>query len=87
MCKKNDYLLISTCYSFVRTYRPLMRPRSRIKVKVTHQGQGQHQIEVISKERYSYAGGLHLNQMRSHQYGWLLKKYSFSIKLKLFCNY
>ena len=39
------------------------------KVKVTYQGQGQHQgqhqIEVIFKERYSYAGGLHLNQMRS----------------------
>ena len=27
--------------------------------------QGQHQIEVIFKERYSYTGGLHLNQMRS----------------------
>ena len=45
------------------------------EVKVTHQGQGhtsrsrlnqgQHQIEVIFKERYSYAGVLHLNQMRS----------------------
>ena len=45
------------------------------KVKVTYQGQGhpsrsrsnqgQHQIEVIFKERYCYAGGLHLNQMRS----------------------
>ena len=45
------------------------------EVKVTYQGkgytsrsrsnQGQHQIEVIFKERYSYAGGLHLNQMRS----------------------
>ena len=45
------------------------------KVKVTYQGQGhtsrsrsnqgQHQIEVIFKERYSYTGGLHLNQMRS----------------------
>ena len=44
-------------------------------VKVTYQGQGhtsrsmsnqgQHQIEVIFKERYSYAGGLHLNHMRS----------------------
>ena len=49
--------------------RPLKRSRSHIKVKVTHQGQGQHQgqhqIEVIFKERYSYAGGLHLNQMRS----------------------
>ena len=33
------------------------------KVKVTHQCQGQ--IKVISKERYSYTGGLHLNQMRS----------------------
>ena len=33
------------------------------EVKVTHQGQ--HQIEVIFKERYCYAGGLHLNQMRS----------------------
>ena len=33
------------------------------KVKVTHQGQGQ--IKVIFKERYSHAGGLHLNQMRS----------------------
>ena len=45
------------------------------EVKVTYQGQGhtsrsrsnqgQHQIEVIFKERYCYAGGLHLNQMRS----------------------
>ena len=39
------------------------------KVKVTYQGQGQikvkDQIEFIFKERYSYAGGLHLNQMRS----------------------
>ena len=45
------------------------------KVKVTYQGQGhasrsrsnqgQHQIEVIFWERYSYAGGLHLNQMHS----------------------
>ena len=42
-------------------------------VKVTYQGQGhtsrsnqgQGQIKVIFKERYSYAGGLHLNQMRS----------------------
>ena len=44
------------------------------EVKVTYQGQGhtsrsrsnqgQHQIEVIFKERYSYVGGLHLNQMR-----------------------
>ena len=31
------------------------------KVKVTHQGQ----IEVVFKERCFYAGGLHLNQMRS----------------------
>ena len=45
------------------------------EAKVTYQGQGhtsrsrsnqgQHQIEVIFRERYSYAGGLHLNQMRS----------------------
>ena len=61
--QKNDYALISTCYSFVCAYRPLIRSRSHIKVKVTHQGQDQ--IEVILKERYSYAGGLHLNQMRS----------------------
>ena len=33
-CAKNDYLIISTCYSFVWTYRPLMRSRSHIKVKV-----------------------------------------------------
>ena len=43
------------------------------EVKVTYQGQGHtsrsrsnqghHQIEVIFKERYSYAGGLHLNQI------------------------
>ena len=33
------------------------------KVKVTHQGQGQ--IMVIFKERCSYAGGLHSNQMHS----------------------
>ena len=68
-CAKNDYLLISTCYSFVCTFKVIK------KVKVTYQGQGhtsrsrsnqgQHQIEVIFKERYSYAGGLHLNQMRS----------------------
>ena len=67
--QKNDYLLISTCYSFVCTFKAIK------KVKVTYQGQGhtsrsrsyqgQHQIEVIFKERYSYAGGLHLNQMRS----------------------
>ena len=45
------------------------------KVMVTYQGQGhssssrsnqgQDQIVVIFKERYSYAGSLHLNQMRS----------------------
>ena len=56
-CAKNDYLLISTCYSFVCTF-------TINKVKVTYQGQGhtsrsrsnqgQHQIEVIFKERYSY---------------------------------
>ena len=43
---KNDYLLISTCYSFVWTYRPLMRSRSHIKVKVTHQGQGQIKVNI-----------------------------------------
>ena len=52
---KNDYLLISTCYSFVCGYKSLIRSRSYIKV--THEGQDQ--IEVI------YAGSLHLNQMRS----------------------
>ena len=67
--QKNDYLLISTCYSFVCTFKAIK------KVNVTYQGQGhtsrsrsnqgQHQIEVIFKEGYSYAGGLHLNQMRS----------------------
>ena len=67
--QKNYYLLISTCYSFVCTFKAIK------KVKVTYQGQGhtsrsrsyqgKHQIEVIFKERYSYAGGLHLNQMRS----------------------
>ena len=43
------------------------------KVKVTYQGQGPisrlnqglDQIEFIFKERYSYACGFHLNQMRS----------------------
>ena len=39
-----------------------MRSRSHIKVKVKSSS---HQIEVIFKERYSYTGGLHLNQMRS----------------------
>ena len=67
--QKNDYLLISTCYSFVCTFKAIK------KFKVTYQGQGhtsrsrsnqgQHQIEVIFKERYSYVGGLHLNQIRS----------------------
>ena len=32
---------------------------------ISRSNQGQYQIEVICKERYSYAGGLHLNQMRS----------------------
>ena len=45
-CAKNDYLLISTCYSFVCTYRPLIRSRSHIKVKVTHQGQGQIKVNI-----------------------------------------
>ena len=67
--QKNDYLLISTCYSFVCTFKTI----KKVKVMYQCQGhtsrsrsnQGQHQIEVIFKERYSYAGGLHLNQMRS----------------------
>ena len=33
-CAKNDYLLISTCYSFVCGYRSLIRSRSLIKVEV-----------------------------------------------------
>ena len=33
-CAKNDYLPISTCYSFVCAYRPLITSRSHIKVKV-----------------------------------------------------
>ena len=45
-CAKNDYLVISTCYSFVCTYRPLIRSRSHIKVKVTHQGQGQIKVNI-----------------------------------------
>ena len=45
-CAKNDYLLISTYYSFVWTYRPLIRSRSHIKVKVTHQGQGQTKVNI-----------------------------------------
>ena len=48
-CAKNDYLLISTCYSFVCTYRPLIRARSHIKVKVTHQGQGQIKVNIKFK--------------------------------------
>ena len=52
------------------------------EVKVTYQGhmsrsrsnQGQHQIEVIFKDRYSYAGGLHWNQMRSCFYVYLQAK-------------
>ena len=58
---KNDCLLILTCYSFVCGYRSLIR--SHIKVKVTHHSQGQS--KVILKERWSYVGGLYLNQMRS----------------------
>ena len=34
LCSKNDYLLISTCYSFVCAYRPLIRSRSHIKVRI-----------------------------------------------------
>ena len=33
-CAKNDYSLISTCYSFVCAYRLLIRSRSHIKVKI-----------------------------------------------------
>ena len=55
-CAKNDYILISICYSFVCVYRPLIQSRSN---------KGQDQIEVIFKKRYSYMGGLHLNQMHS----------------------
>ena len=55
------------CKIFLFTYFNLlflcMYLQAINKVKVTYQGQ--HQIEVIFKERYSYAGGLHLNQMRS----------------------
>ena len=58
---QNDYLLISTCYSFVCDNRYLIR--SHIKFKVTHQGQGQ--IKASSKERHSNTDGFHLNQMRS----------------------
>ena len=68
-CEKNyyfsDFNLVFLC----------MDLQAINEVKVTYQGQGhtsksrsnqgQHQIEVIFKERYSYAGGLHLNQMRS----------------------
>ena len=32
---------------------------------MSRSNQGQDQIEVIFKKRYSYVGGLHLNQMRS----------------------
>ena len=46
MCKENDYLLISTCYSFVCTYMPLIRSKSHIKVKVTYQGQGQIKVNI-----------------------------------------
>ena len=49
---KNDCLLILTCYSFLCGYRSLIRS-------------SQGQITFIFKERCSYAGGLHLNQMRS----------------------
>ena len=45
MCK-NDYSLISTCYSFVCTYRLLIRSRSHIQVKVIHQGQCQIKVKI-----------------------------------------
>ena len=54
-CANNDNLLVSTCYSFVCSYRSLIRSRSHIK----------GQIKVTSKESHSYMGGLHLKQMRS----------------------
>ena len=64
-CAKFDYLkLISTCYSFVCTYRPLIRSRSR-----SHQGQGQIKVNIklrsFLRRDTLNAGGLHLNQMRS----------------------
>ena len=68
MCKKMIIYLFQLVIPLYIPLRPLKgqghisRSRSHIKVKVKS---GQHQIEVIFKERYSNAGGLHLNQMRS----------------------
>ena len=45
---KNDYLLISTCYSFVCSCRSLIRSRLHINIKATHQGQGQIKVKVKS---------------------------------------
>ena len=69
MCKK---MIIYLFQLVIPLYVPL-RPSKRSRVTYQGQGhtsrsrsyQGQHQIEVIFKERYSYASGLHLNQMRS----------------------
>ena len=47
-CAKNDYLLISTCYSCV-CYRLSIRSRSHTKVKVTKRVQGQIKVKVISR--------------------------------------
>ena len=64
------------------------------EVKVTYQdqghtsrsrsNQGQHQIEVIFKERYSYAGGLHLNQMRSCVLYVLLRIFAMVLKYYIY---
>ena len=59
MCKKNDYLLISTHYSFVCSCKSSIRSRSHIKFQVIPQGQGQ--IEAVSKDRCSNTRGFHLN--------------------------
>ena len=74
MCK-NDYLLISTCYSFVCDYSSI---RSMSYFKVEFKSMLRSNQDHF-KERYSYAGGLHLNQMRSCVLFLLLLHFSFAV--------
>ena len=68
MCKKMIIYLFQLVIPLYVPLRPFKRSRSHIKVKVTHQGQGQIKVNIKLRSflrRYSYTGGLHLNQMRS----------------------
>ena len=69
MCKKKRlftyFNLLFLCMDIQAINEPMVTYQGQGHTSRSRSNQGQHQIEVIFRERYSYAGGLHLNQMRS----------------------